>query len=116
MERLLSGANSGLETTGNIIITDDETILVKTPQDYFDEVETIGTDGLPTLVPLPPDNEAFDSQTKITPLPKAAQGATGPITVSGTWPPAGAASPPVTSGLDFPLQPEPQSQPRQLDG
>ena len=88
------GANSGLETTGNIIITDDETILTKTPQDYFDEVETIGTDGLPTLVPLPPDNHAFDTLTKIVPLPKAAQGATGPITISGTWPPAGAASPP----------------------
>lgn len=87
---------SVLESTGPIVITDDDNTFTRSPQDFFNEVEYVSGDDLPTLVPLPPDNPAFDGDPddlKLA-LQPLQQGAGVPVTVSGTWPPAGAPAPP----------------------
>ncbi|MBI4717300.1 MAG: hypothetical protein HY763_05810 [Planctomycetes bacterium] len=88
-------SNAVLETVGNVLITDDQSTLMRTPGEFFDEVEDVGGDDLPTLVPLPPDNPAFaDGAPKVKPGPVLQAGALPPVTVTGVWPPAGAAPPP----------------------
>lgn len=86
---------SVLESTGPIVITDDDRTFDQTPADLFNEVEDVSGDDLPTLVPLPPDHSAFlDPADMKVALGPVLQGAGAPVTVSGTWPPAGAPPPP----------------------
>jgi len=93
---LTFGAGAVLNSNGPIVVTDDETQLTRTPMDFFDEVEDVASDALPTFVPLPPDNPAFNESgpPKVSIAPILQGGVLGPVTVTGTWPPAGAAPPP----------------------
>lgn len=89
------GESAVLETTGHLVVTDDADVLMSTPNDLFDEVEDVSGDEFATLVPLPPDNDAFtDNGAAKTVRRQPRQGAAaGPITITGTWPPVGA--PPI---------------------
>ncbi len=79
-----------LQTDGNVLITDTEDVLTETPDDLFNEVEDVSGDELDTLVPLPPDNSAFDGAApKLIQSKKQSpnqQAAGLPITIAGTWP------------------------------
>ena len=90
---LTLGENAVLETTGHVVVTDDADVLMSTPNELFDEVEDVSGDEFATLVPLPPDNDAFnDNGAPKTIQREPLQGAAGgPINIMGTWPPAGAA-------------------------
>jgi len=91
------GTNAVLETHGHIVVTDDASVLEGTPGDAFDEVEDVGSNDLATLVPLPPDHDAFDEAApKLVPpgVFRVLQPALPPVTVMGNWPPAGMAPPP----------------------
>lgn len=85
-----------LESSGPIVITDDDSTFARSPRELFDEVEDVSGDNLPTLVPLPPDNPAFDGDPEElkAAIPTVLQGGLPPVTLSGTWPPAGAPPPP----------------------
>lgn len=82
-----------LETNGNVVITDNAEVVDQTPEELFDEVEDVSGDDLPTLVPLPEDNPAFDTlkAVEINGDPTAQQAMLPPVTIGGTWPPPGAA-------------------------
>lgn len=90
------GPNAVLNSNGPVVVTDDETFLARTPTEVFDEVEDVSGDDLPSLVPLPPDDPAFSENgpPKVKVAPISQVGALPPVTVSGTWPPAGAPPPP----------------------
>ncbi len=87
------GENAVLETTGHVVVTDDADVLMSTPNELFDEVEDVSGDEFATLVPLPPDNDAFnDNGAAKTVRREPRQGAAaGPVNITGTWPPVGAA-------------------------
>ena len=79
-------------SNGPVVLTDDDALLDSTPAQLYDEVEDVSGDDLPTLVPLPPDNDAFDDLDNGVPkraTPIVLQGMLPPVTVSGVWPPAG---------------------------
>lgn len=103
-----------ISSVGPIVVTDDSNTLDSTPADLFEEVEDVSGDDLPTLVPLPPENEAFadsgggklidgalaglsapnsPSERKFAEQAMQGGAAVPPVTISGVWPPAG--SPPV---------------------
>lgn len=92
---LTIGPNATLQSTGPIVITDDPAVLDQTANDLFDEVEDVSGDDLPTLVPLP-DNENDNAngvpKTKLQPVQQGGV-VLPPVVVSGTWPPAGAPAP-----------------------
>lgn len=88
------GPTASISTRGHVVVTDDDSVLSETPRSLYDEVEEVGGDDLATLVPLPPDNSAFDdggAPKLLDKLPVLQQGAGAPITIGGVWPPAGAA-------------------------
>ncbi len=81
--------SSAIQTSGNVLITDDESMLEETPGDLFDEVEDVSGDDLSTFVPLPDDNPAFDGgAARAMVAPRHATGGL-PINISGVWPRAG---------------------------
>lgn len=92
---LTIGPSATLQSTGPIVITDDPTVLDQTANDLFDEVEDVSGDDLPTLVPLP-DNENDNAngvpKTKLQPVQQGGA-VLPPIVVGGTWPPVGAPAP-----------------------
>jgi len=90
------GPSAVLNSTGPIVVTDDAEQLERTPSDFFEEVEDVSGDDLATLVPLPPDNPAFDENgpPKINVDPLQQGGGLPPVTIGGVWPPDGAAPPP----------------------
>lgn len=99
---LTMGAAAVLETDGHTVITDDAEILDRSPRSLADELEDVGSDDLPTFVPLPPESDAFADTTSArtvrdrTRPPLTRQAAPlAPILVSGVWPPDGA-PPPAT--------------------
>ena len=89
------GESAAVISTGPVVITDDASVLDETPEDLYDEVENVLGEEIPTLAPLPPSNAAFAGDGskmaahKIAPLQQG--GESGPVTISGTWPPAGSA-------------------------
>ncbi|MCG3138620.1 MAG: hypothetical protein HJJLKODD_02486 [Phycisphaerae bacterium] len=86
-----------LQTDGNYVITDDADLLNSSPEEFYDEVEEIADDDLTTLVPLPPDNDAFaDEQPNavFSNFVRQSEQALPPINIGGIWPPAGAPVPP----------------------
>jgi len=91
------GDTGVLDTNGNVVITDDDSVLMNTPMELFDEVEDVTNNDMPTLVPLPPDDPAFDDmddpEPKVTDTVRQGGGMLPPVTIGGMWPPAGA--PPV---------------------
>lgn len=94
------GTTAVLESNGPIVITDDDDVLTSTPTELFDNVEDVSDEELPTLVPLPPENEAFNGSADgggakaVQPLVQQGAAA-GPIVIGGAWPPVGA---PVPAG------------------
>ncbi|MCO6436202.1 MAG: hypothetical protein J5J06_03850 [Phycisphaerae bacterium] len=82
-----------LESNGSIVITDDEDVLTMTPGELFDEVEDVAGDDLDTLVPLPPDNSAFQAPKAVLDGGNSVtqQAMLPPVNIRGTWPPPGAA-------------------------
>ena len=92
------GEDAIFDTSGNLVVSDDETVLDMTPGEFFDQVEDVASDEMTTLVPLPPDDPAFDEASQPAPNQKIARQQSGaslpPILIQGTWPPAGVASPP----------------------
>lgn len=98
---LTFGPNSGVTSTGPVVITDDESVLDETPEDLYAEVENVAGEDIPTLVPLPPDDPIFGGTMaeELNKLPTQLQDngngedEPGPVTISGTWP--GDSSPPV---------------------
>jgi hypothetical protein len=95
--------DSSVQTDGAVVVTDDDAVLDRTPVELFAEIEDVSSDEMPTLVPLPPDNPIFaDGAPKpiLAPSPGADTSPTirqviapAPVTLSGVWPPAGAAAP-----------------------
>lgn len=84
-----------LNSTGPIVVSDDPAQLTRTPAEFFDEVENVADDSLPTLVPLPPDDPVFlgGGPGKSKDLPRLQGADLPPIVIGGTWPPVGAAAP-----------------------
>ncbi len=90
-EEVTIGDTAKFHTTGSLVITDDETVLDGSPDDFFNEVEEVAEDDPPTFAPLPPDNAIFgdmDSNGNMNTngQPKVAGPAMLPITISGEWP------------------------------
>ncbi len=85
------GDTAKFHTTGSLVITDDETVLDGTPDDFFDEVEEVADDDPPTFAPLPPDNAIFgdmdtNGNMNTNGQPKVVGPAMMPVTISGEWP------------------------------
>jgi hypothetical protein len=85
------GDTAKFHTTGSLIITDDETVLDGTPDEFFDQVEDIAEDDPPTFAPLPPDNAIFgdmdtNGDANTNGQPKVVGPAMLPVTISGEWP------------------------------
>lgn len=59
-----------LQTNGQVIITDDPADLTRDPVEIAAETDSASGD-LSTLVPLPPDDPAFENETSFLPRPKA---------------------------------------------
>lgn len=81
------GPQARIETNGHLIITDDEAQLARSPQEIADEADSASGD-LPTLVPLPPDDPAFEEEArlpgqKVGQLAPRALGALPPILIGG---------------------------------
>jgi hypothetical protein len=97
------GADAEVSSVGPIVVTDDANTLDSTPADFYNDVEDVSGDELPTLVPLPPENGAFagngggkvidQSGDKVPEQTLQGGAVVPPITIGGVWPPAGA--PPV---------------------
>ncbi len=91
------GEDVVVNTNGHVVVTDAEDVLTWPPSSAFDQVENVAEDDLATLVPLPPDDPAFDQEvsTAANKSARRAQGAgpLAPILIQGTWPPAGAPAP-----------------------
>ncbi len=79
------GAAAAIKTNGSVVLTDDEGVLAMTPQEQFDQVEDVSGDELTTLVPLPPDNPAFDEPAPAARV-RGSRGALPPVVISGVWP------------------------------
>lgn len=90
------GPNAALISSGPIIITDDPALFDANPAELYNQVEDVTGDNISTLVPLPPDDSVFETERSLNKLiqPIRQQGAAEPITISGSWPPVGAAAPP----------------------
>lgn len=85
------GNGSSVQSIGPVVVTDDPSVLNRTPQELFDEVEDAASDDLPTLAPLPPENEVFNTNPSFAPGPRLmiADAPVFPVIVRGTWPAPG---------------------------
>ena len=91
------GDQAIVQTNGNVIVTDDPNLLAQTPEQLADDLENVGGDDLPTIVPLPPENPVFIKaihNDRKTQTALQAGGVLPPIMVAGTWPPPGTPPPP----------------------
>ncbi|MCA9250585.1 MAG: hypothetical protein R3E58_08515 [Phycisphaerae bacterium] len=85
------GDTAKFHTTGSLIITDDETVLDSTPDEFYDQVEEVAEDDPPTFAPLPPDAAIFgdmdtNGDANTNGQPKVVGPAMLPVTISGEWP------------------------------
>lgn len=89
------GSTAVLNSTGPIVVTDDETQLERSPTEFFDEVEDVASDELTTLVPLPADHPVFSGggAGKSKESPRSQDAELPPVVIGGTWPPVGAVAP-----------------------
>ncbi|NOX57435.1 MAG: hypothetical protein GXP29_01070 [Planctomycetes bacterium] len=105
-EEVTISSTAVLQTTGSVVITDDETVLDGTPDEFFDQVEDVMDDTLPSFAPLPSDSPVFgdantngndantngnDANTNGNDVntngqPKVTGPAGMPINISGEWP------------------------------